>query len=116
VNQVEFHPFLLQPQLLKFCQSKDIQLEAWAPLIQGGFAGIREFEQIAEKYQKYPAQVILRWDLQHQVVTIPKSTNAKRIAENANIFDFELSTEDMLKIDQLDKGKRVGPDPDQFDF
>jgi diketogulonate reductase-like aldo/keto reductase len=116
VNQVEFHPFLRQPELLQFCQSKNIQLEAWAPLVQGGFVGVRDFEQIAEKYQKSPAQVILRWDLQHQVVTIPKSTNAKRIAENANIFDFELSTEDMLKIDQLDKGKRVGPDPDQFDF
>jgi len=116
VNQVEFHPFLLQPELLKFCQSRNIQLEAWAPLIQGGFAGVRDFEQIAEKYQKSPAQVLLRWDLQHQVVTIPKSTNPKRIAENANIFDFELSAEDMLKIDQLDKGKRVGPDPDHFNF
>ena len=116
VNQVEFHPFLLQPELLKFCQSRNIQLEAWAPLIQGGFAGVRDFELIAEKYQKSPAQVLLRWDLQHQVVTIPKSTNPKRIAENADIFDFELSAEDMLKIDQLDKGKRVGPDPDHFNF
>ncbi len=116
VNQVEFHPFLRQPELLKFCQSKNIQLEAWAPLIQGGFAGVRDFEQIAEKYHKSPAQVILRWDLQHQVVTIPKSTNPKRIAENAAIFDFELSAEDMQKIDQLDKGNRVGPDPDHFDF
>ena len=72
--------------------------------------------ELAEKYHKTPAQIILRWDLQHEVVTIPKSTNPKRISENADIYDFELSAEDMLKIDQLDKGKRVGPDPDHFNF
>jgi methylglyoxal/glyoxal reductase len=116
VNQVEFHPFLVQPQLLKFCQSKNIQLEAWSPLMKGRFVAVHEFELLATKYHKTAAQIILRWDLQHQVVTIPKSTHSQRITENAAIFDFELTAEDMLKIDQLDKDQRTGPDPDYVDF
>jgi diketogulonate reductase-like aldo/keto reductase len=116
VNQVEFHPFLLQPQLLRFCQSKNIQLEAWAPLMQGRFVILQEIKHLAIKYHKSAAQILLRWDLQHQVVTIPKSTHSQRITENANIFDFELAAEDMLKIDQLDKDERIGPDPDYVDF
>ena len=109
VNQVEFHPYLLQPELLKFCQNKNIQLEAWAPLMQGRFVILQDIKQLALKYHKSAAQILLRWDLQHQVVTIPKSTHLERITENANIFDFELSAEDMLKIDHLDKDKRIGP-------
>jgi methylglyoxal/glyoxal reductase len=116
VNQVEFHPYLLQPELLKFCQSKNIQLEAWAPLMQGRFVILQDIKQMANKYHKSAAQILLRWDLQHQVVTIPKSTHLERITENANIFDFELSAEDMLKIDQLDKDERIGPHPDYVDF
>ena len=72
--------------------------------------------KLAEKYHKTPAQIVLRWDLQHEVVTIPKSTRAKRIAENTQIFDFELSQADMQVLDALDEGKRVGPDPYNFDF
>ena len=73
-------------------------------------------QELAEKYHKTIAQIVLRWDLQHEVVTIPKSVNPNRIAENAQIFDFELSQEDMNVLDALDEGKRVGPDPDSFNF
>ena len=73
-------------------------------------------KRLAEKYQKTPAQIALRWALQHDVVTIPKSTRANRIAENAQVFDFELSPADMDLLDALDEGKRTGPDPDKVDF
>ncbi len=116
VNQVEFHPFLLQPDLLKFCQSHEIQVEAWSPLMQGQIITEKTHQELAEKYHKTPAQIVLRWDLQHEVVTIPKSTHANRIAENAQIFDFELTQGDMELLDALDQGKRVGPDPDTFTF
>jgi diketogulonate reductase-like aldo/keto reductase len=116
VNQVEFHPFLVQPELLRFCQSHKIQVEAWSPLMQGQIITEQAVQKLAEKYHRTPAQITLRWDLQHEVVTIPKSTHSNRIAENAQIFDFELSQEDMNVLDALDQGKRVGPDPDNFDF
>ena len=73
-------------------------------------------QKLAKKYHKTPAQIGLRWDLQHEVVTIPKSTHSYRIAENAQIFDFELSLSDMNLLDALNKGERVGPDPDNFKF
>lgn len=116
VNQVEFHPFLLQPDLLIFCQSHLIQVEAWSPLMQGQIITEKTHLKLAAKYNKTPAQIVLRWDLQHEVVTIPKSTHANRISENAQIFDFELSQADMDLLDALDEGKRVGPDPDTFNF
>jgi diketogulonate reductase-like aldo/keto reductase len=116
VNQVEFHPFLVQPELLKFCQSHKIQMEAWSPLMEGQIVTELAVKKLAEKYHKTPAQIVLRWDLQHEVVTIPKSTHSNRIAENAQIFDFELSQSDMNLLDALDEGKRVGPDPNSFDF
>lgn len=116
VNQVEFHPFLVQPELIKFCQSHQIQLEAWSPLMQGQIFTEPTVQKLAEKYHKTIAQIVLRWDLQHEVVTIPKSANPARIAENSQIFDFELSQEDMHVLDALDECKRVGPDPDTFKF
>ena len=116
VNQVEFHPYLVQPELLHFCQSHQIQLEAWAPVVKGEIVNEPVAQELAQKYGKTPAQITLRWDLQHEVVTIPKSTHANRIAENANIFDFELSEADMKALDALDQGRRTGPDPYNFDF
>ena len=116
VNQVEFHPFLVQTELLRFCQRHKIQVEAWSPLMQGQIVTEQAVEKLAEKYHKTPAQIALRWDLQHEVVTIPKSTHPSRIAENAQIFDFELSTADMNVLDALYEGKRVGPDPHNFNF
>ncbi len=116
VNQVEFHPFLVQPELLKFCKDKNIRFEAWSPLMQGKIVSNITVMKLAEKYNKTPAQIVLRWDLQHEVVTIPKSTRKERIEENSLIFDFELSKDDMDMLDALDEGKRVGPDPNNFYF
>lgn len=112
VDQVEYHPHLAQKDLHSFCQKEGIQLEAWSPLKQGQLLIEPTIIEIAEKYQKSPAQVILRWDLQTKVVTIPKSIKEQRIIENANIFDFELSLEDMERIDGLNKDERVGSNPD----
>ena len=116
VNQIEFHPHLVQPKLLAFCRERKIQVEAWSPLMRGDIGKVPEIEELAGKYNKTPAQLVLRWNLQHQIVTIPKSVNAERIAENANIFDFELSEEDMDSLDSLDRNRRIGPDPDKIDF
>lgn len=116
VNQVEFHPFLLQPDLLQFCQSKNIQIEAWSPLMQGQILREAVVQQMAQKYDRSASQITLRWNVQHGVVTIPKSVHAARIEENAKIFDFKLSERDMAVLDALDEGKRVGPDPHSFDF
>ncbi len=114
VNQVEFHPHLTQRELLAYCQSEGIQLEAWSPLKQGQLLSDPTINEIAEKHQKSPAQIILRWDLQNKVVTIPKSIKEHRIIENADVFNFELSAEDMERISSLNKDERVGPNPDEF--
>lgn len=116
VNQVEYHPRLTQKELQAFCKEQEIQLEAWSPLMKGQLLDNPTLQKIADKYDKSIAQVILRWDLQNGVVTIPKSTKEHRIIENANIFDFELTKEDMEKINSLHDNHRVGPDPDNVDF
>lgn len=115
VNQVEYHPLLAQNPLREFCRSKSIQLEAWSPLMQGKLND-PVLVGIADNYGKTPAQIVLRWDLQNEVVTIPKSSHPGRIRENAAIFDFELTEEDMARIGELDRGKRLGDDPDHFNF
>jgi len=116
VNQVEFHPRLAQQELRGFCSERGIQLEAWSPLMQGKLLQDPTIGEIASRYGKSAAQIILRWDLQHGVITIPKSTKAHRIAENASVFDFQLTSDDMERIDALNRNERVGPDPDNFDF
>lgn len=116
VNQVEYHPRLTQKELLSFCKQQNIQMEAWSPLMRGQLFDEPVMLQLAKKYKKTPAQIILRWDLQHGVVTIPKSVHEDRILANANLFDFEISPEDMDLIDSLNMNKRVGADPDNFNF
>ncbi|MEZ2656820.1 aldo/keto reductase [Aneurinibacillus aneurinilyticus] len=116
VNQVEFHPRLTQKTLLIFCKEKGIQLEAWSPLMRGRLLDEPMLNNIARKHGKTPVQVILRWDLQHEVVTIPKSVHAERIVANADIFDFTLSDEEMRQIDALNRNERSGQDPDHFHF
>ncbi|MBP1991570.1 aldo/keto reductase [Paenibacillus eucommiae] len=116
VNQVEYHPLLSQKELLRFSKEQGIQLEAWSPLMQGQLLDHPVLKEIASKHGKSVAQVILRWDLQHGVVTIPKSTKEHRIIENASVFDFELTAADIAQIDGLNQDQRVGPDPDNFDF
>ncbi|MCY1723504.1 aldo/keto reductase [Prolixibacteraceae bacterium Z1-6] len=116
VNQVEFHPELVQPELLDYCKNKGIQLEAWSPIMKGKVNSIPLLQELALKYGKTPVQIVLRWDIQKGVVTIPKSATKDRIISNADIFDFELSQEDLKKIDLLDKNKRTGPHPDNISF
>jgi diketogulonate reductase-like aldo/keto reductase len=114
VNQIEYHPCLTQVEVREFCKKNEIQLEAWSPLMQGGLLNEPILIEIAAKYNKSTAQVILRWDLQNEVVTIPKSVKPHRIAENADVFDFELTEEEVGKINALNQDKRIGPDPDEF--
>ncbi|WP_438445202.1 aldo/keto reductase [Gorillibacterium sp. sgz5001074] len=116
VNQIEYHPHLSQKPLLEFCKRNGIQPEAWSPLAQGRLTDHPALADIGSKYGKTPSQVILRWDLQHGVVTIPKSVRPERQKENAEIFDFELSADDMAAIDALNLDQRIGPDPDNFNF
>ncbi|MDA1526387.1 aldo/keto reductase [Bacillus cereus] len=116
INQVEYHPRLTQKELQAFCKEQGIQMEAWSPLMQGQLLDNETLQEIAEKHGKTTAQVILRWDLQNRVITIPKSTKEHRIIANADVFNFELTKEDMEKIDALNENHRVGPDPDNFDF
>lgn len=115
VNQVEYHPMLTQKELLAYCQERQIQLEAWSPLMQGNLDHPLLVE-LGQKYGKSPAQIVIRWDLENKVVTIPKSITPERIRQNADVFDFTLSAEDVEKISALNENKRIGPDPDNFDF
>ncbi len=113
VDQVEFHPRLQQPDLQRFCAQHGITQEAWAPIMRGGVFHIPEILEIATRHGKSAAQVTLRWILQKGVVAIPKSVHRDRIAENADVFDFTLSAEEMAVMDALDTGERIGPHPDR---
>lgn len=116
VNQVEYHPYLTQKELRVFCKASNIQLEAWSPLARGQVLQDVAIVNLAAKYGKTPAQIVLRWELQNGVITIPKSVHENRLRENADVFDFELAPEDMDLIEGLNKNHRVGPDPDNFNF
>lgn len=116
VNQMEFHPYLVQQDLIDYCRTQKIQYEAWSPLMQGKITKVRELMALAERYKKDVGQIVLRWNLQKGVVTIPKSVHKERIMSNSRIFDFEISPADMKAIDGLDRHERVGADPDTFDF
>lgn len=116
INQYECHPYLAMHDLREFCLEQNIRPEAWSPIMKGRITDVPTLVDIGEKYGKTPAQVTLRWELQHGIVVIPKTIHAERIAENADLFDFELSEEDMKTIDKLDLNERTGPDPDNFNF
>lgn len=116
VNQIEFHPRLVQKEVRDFCENEGIQVEAWSPLMNGALLENRTLTEIAKKYNKTAAQVVLRWDLQHGVITIPKSMTESRIIENKEVFDFQLTKEEMSRIDALHDGERSGPNPDKFNF
>jgi methylglyoxal/glyoxal reductase len=113
VNQIEFHPRLVQNELMEFCKKHNIHLEAWSPLMRGMIFQFPLLQQLSQKYNRTIPQIVLRWDLQMEVVTIPKSTTLTRIKENADIFDFELSKEDMEKIQSLKDGYRMGMNPEE---
>ncbi|HEV2119877.1 MAG TPA: aldo/keto reductase [Candidatus Bathyarchaeia archaeon] len=111
VNQVEFTPFLYQKQLLDYCEQNKIQLEAYSPLTQGTKLNHPKLQAIAKKHDKTPAQVLIRWGLQHNLVTIPKSVREERIKENSQVFDYNLPPEDMRILDSLDENFRNSWDP-----
>ncbi|HEA20185.1 hypothetical protein LCGC14_1665780 [marine sediment metagenome] len=116
VNQMEFHPYLVQQPLIDFCDSHKIQYESWSPFLQGELFDLEITKGLEEKYNKSAAQIVLRWNLQKGVVAIPKSVHKKRIEQNADIFDFQLTDGEITYLDSLDQGKRTGPDPDGFDL
>ena len=116
VNQVEFHPELIQPDLLEYCQKQKHSAGSMEPDYERPGIEIPVMKALAAKYGKTPVQIVLRWDIQKGVVTIPKSVTPERIISNADIFDFELSQEDMAKIDRLDKNGRIGFHPDEITF
>lgn len=113
VNQYEFHPWLQQPGLESYCKAHDIVREAWAPVMKGKVGDVPELVMIGEAHGKSAAQVAIRWILQHGMVTIPKSIHRDRLAENADVFDFALTDDEMAMIGLVDRGCRFGPEPDR---
>jgi 2,5-diketo-D-gluconate reductase A len=114
VNQIELHPGLQQAELRAWHAEHGIATEAWSPLAQGALLDDETIETVAAHHEKTPAQTILRWHLQLGNVVIPKSVTPERIRENIDVFDFELSEDDMAAIARLDAGARTGPDPATF--
>ena len=114
VNQIEIHPYNQQLELRKYCESKNIIVESWSPLIQGNVNDTLIVE-LAEKYKKSPAQIILKWHLQNWLLPLPKSITPSRIKENREL-DFVLTKEDMEKINSLNKNERLGSHPDTMEY
>jgi diketogulonate reductase-like aldo/keto reductase len=116
VNQVELHPYLTQEKLRAFHEEHGIVTEAWSPIARGGdLLSDDVVTTMAEKYGVTPAQVVLRWHLELGNVVIPKSVRPERMAANLDLFRFELAADDVAALSALDRGQRVGPDPDAFD-
>lgn len=111
VNQVEFHPFLYQRELLQYCHGHEIQLEAYSPLTRGERLNHPTVLDVAKRHGRTPAQVLIRWSLQHSVVAIPKSVRKERILENSRVFDFVLTADDMKVLDSLNEDFRTCWDP-----
>lgn len=116
VNQIEFHPGCMQSDTVRWCQEHDILVEAWSPLGSGRVLNDPLLKEMAEKYGRSTAQVCVRWCLQHNVLPLPKSTTPSRIQENIDVFDFELSEEDMRKIDAMEPTGLSGLHPDTVTF
>jgi len=111
VNQVEFHPFLYQRDLAAFCAANGVAVEAYSPLTRGRRLRERTVQSVARKVGRSAAQVLIRWSLQHGLIAIPKSSNSDHIRENSEVFDFELSEEDMAVLDALDESYHTDWDP-----
>jgi 2,5-diketo-D-gluconate reductase A len=116
VNQIELHPYLQQPGLRREHAERGIVTEAWSPLAQGAVLDDPVITGIAEAHGKTPGQVVLRWHIQIGNVVFPKSVSPERIVQNIQIFDFELSADEMDRLEALDRGERIGDDPDTFDL
>ncbi|MCC3645108.1 aldo/keto reductase [Cytobacillus firmus] len=116
VNQVELHPLLSQKELRAFCSEHNIKVQAWSPIARGRVLEDSDIKEIAERHGKSAAQIILRWHLQNGIMVIPKSVKKDRLRENADIFDFILTEDEMRQINALNNNHRFGADPDNFDF
>lgn len=115
INQVEFHPYLTQNKLRKYLEAQNIIMESWSPLMNSQILHDDVINDVANEVGKTPAQVVIRWNIQHDVVVIPKSVTPHRIEENLDVWNFELSDNQMERIDQLNQDKRIGPNPLEFD-
>ncbi|MBG9543479.1 glyoxal reductase [Cytobacillus firmus] len=116
VNQVELHPLLSQKELRAFCGEHNIKVQAWSPIARGRVLEDSDIKEIAKRRGKSAAQIILRWHLQNGIMVIPKSVKKDRLRENADIFDFELTEDEMRQMNELNSNQRFGADPDNFDF
>ena len=118
VNQIELHPYFHNREVAAYCEEHKIAIEAWSPIAQGEVLDDAEIGEIAEKLDRTPAQIVLRWHIQHGYIVFPKSVTPERIRENFELFDFELDADDMSRIDSLDRGEagRRGPHPDRFAY
>lgn len=116
MNQIEFHPELIQEDLRAYCEAKNIQVAAWSPLKRGKVLSNRAIKEISKSVGKSPAQVVLRWCLNHDVVVNVKSSKPERIKENADLFDFNLTSEQMKKIDACNEDSRLAHHPDHKPF
>ena len=116
VNQIEFHPGYMQKETVEYCQKHDILVEAWSPLGNGKLLSNPLLQEIAQKYDKSVAQLCIRWVLQHNLLPLPKSITPERIKQNADVFDFDISADDMNKIDNMAYCGGSGLSPDDIDF
>ena len=118
VNQIELHPYFQNREVAAYGEEHGIATEAWSPIAQGDVLDDTDIGAIAEKLGRTPAQVILRWHIQHGYIVFPKSVTPERIRENFELYDFELGADDMNTIDSLDRGEegRCGPHPEQFAY
>ncbi|WP_432724595.1 aldo/keto reductase [Staphylococcus equorum] len=114
INQVEFHPYLLQESLRRYLEVQNIHMESWSPLMNAQILEDDTVRSVASEVGKSPAQVIIRWNIEHGVVVIPKSVTPSRIEENLNVFDFQLTSAQIEKLDKLNEDRRIGPDPSEY--
>lgn len=118
VNQIELHPYFQNREVRAYGEAHGIATEAWSPLAQGAVLDDQVISEIADRLDRTPAQVVLRWHIEHGNIVFPKSTTPERIRENFELFDFELDSNDVARIDALDRGDagRIGPHPDRFAY
>lgn len=114
INQIELHPKVIEQSTVAFCQENNILIEAWSPLGRASYLDEPVIVQLAKKYERTPAQIILRWHVQQGFIIIPRSTNKQRQLENRTVFDFHLAKEDINDISALNDGSRIGSHPDDI--
>ncbi|WP_303195716.1 aldo/keto reductase [Thomasclavelia spiroformis] len=115
INQIEHTPFMHDETLISFCKKNNIQIMAWGPLLRGNMEDPR-IMKIASKYQKSPAQLLIRWNIQQGIIPIPKSKNPSRLLENISVFDFDISLDDIHELNQMNQNIRTSYNPLEFDF